>query len=80
LIIVCFIGGLYLSLHYVSNQLKPKPMKNLFKPQDLNKVANKLRQQGHSQNEIEIILGELKQYTFSIGLSIVFGFIKIYNN
>ncbi len=55
-------------------------MKNLFKPQDLNKVAKKLRQQGHSQNEIEIILGELKQYTFSIGLSIVFGFIKICNN
>jgi len=55
-------------------------MKNLFKPQDLNKVANKLRQQGHSQNEIDIILCELKQYTFSIGLSLVFGFIKICNN
>ena len=55
-------------------------MRNLFKPQDLNKVAKELRQLGHTQNEIDIILGELKQYTFSIGLSIVFGFIKICNN
>jgi len=54
---------------------------SLFKEKHLKQITEQLKNDGYSNNDINIIINELKQRTFRIiGVNLLFGFIKVCNN
>ena len=55
-------------------------MEALLREAKLRDLANDLKAQGKTQTQVDIILCELRQNSFAIGLNRLIGFIQICNN